>query len=280
MKGRVAASLDLLFSKLMIIIFNLCFLKLIFIPYIIIIFFPPSHYTTVFTTFSTTFSQDTCGSIGNSNENALSAERGRMFYLNTANPAPCTGNVTSWRVCYYGPNQQDIDEDELFSYWATYAVYRKMGSGADEHYEQVSQLFSAVTATNNLVRIDSTGTTDGVIRRQGFTCYDDTITAPLTVQAGDVVGACVFNPTNGNFFTRRQLDVVGRVDGESLLQMGSGGCSTTALPTEIRASQLSTADSRRLHIYANIGIHLSCACQDINSYIILHDFVCFQNQLW
>ena len=200
-----------------------------------------------------TLAQDTCGSIGNSNEIALAADRSRRFYLDTANPAPCTGNVTSWRVCYYGPNQQDIDNDEFFSYWATYAVYRKMGSGVDEHYQQVSQLFSAVIATNNLMQIDNNGTIDGVIRQQGFICYDDSITAPLTVQAGDIVGACVFNPTNGNFFIRSQLDVVGRVDGESLLQMGSGGCSTTALPMEIRASQLSTVNSRRLHIYANIG---------------------------
>ena len=202
--------------------------------------------------------QDTCGSIGNSNENALSAERSRSFYLNTANPAPCTGNVTYWRVCYYGPNQ-DIDSDEFFSYWATYAVYRQKGSGADERYEQVSQLFSAITATSNLVRVDSTGRTDGVIRQQGFTCYDDSITVPLIVQAGDVLGACVFNPTDGSFFTRRQLDVVGRVNGESLLRMGSGGCSIDALPTTIQASQLSTVDSRRLHLYANIGIQTSAS---------------------
>ena len=197
-----------------------------------------------------TLAQDTCGSIGNSNENVLATDRSRRFYLDTANPAPCTGSITSWRVCYYGPNQT-LDEEDHFSYWATYAVYRKIGSGADEHYKQVSQLFSAVTATNNLARIDST--VDAVIRQQGFTCYDDSITAPLTVQAGDIIGACVFNPMDGGFFTRDQLNVVGRVGGESLLRMGSGGCSTTALPMEIKASQLSTANSRRLHIYANIG---------------------------
>ena len=204
--------------------------------------------------FSTaTFAQENCGSIGNTNDNAVTAERGRSFYLNTANPAPCTGNIISWRVCYYGPGQEP-DNDEFFSYWATYAVYRKMGSGADEHYERVSQLLSAVTATNNLVRIDNTGRTDGVIRQQGFNCYDDSITAPLAVQAGDVLGACVFNPEDGNFFTRDQLDVVGRVSGESLLRMGAGDCSTTALPTTIQTSQLSTVNSRRLHIYAIIGI--------------------------
>ena len=198
-----------------------------------------------------TLAQDSCGSIGNSNETALAADRSRRFYLDTANSAPCTGNVTSWRVCYYGPNQ---GPGERFSrYWATYAVYRKMGSGADEYYEQVSQLFSAVTSAVQI--IDDSGTIDGVIRQQGFTCYDDTITAPLTVQAGDIIGACVFNPMNGNFnfFTRSQLDIVGQVSGESLLQMDSGACSITALPTNIQASQLSNVNSRRLHIYANIG---------------------------
>ena len=100
-----------------------------------------------------------------------------------------------------------------------------------------------------MVQLDRDGVGDGVIQQQGFSCYDDPVTVPLTVQVGDVLGACVFNPTNGSFFTRRQLDVVGR---ESLFQMGRGECSTTALPASIQASQLSTINSRRLHIYANI----------------------------
>ena len=155
-------------------------------------------------------------------------------------------------MCYYGPSEE-LDSDDRFSYWATYAVYRKMGSGADEHYKSVSQLFSAIKATRNLVQADRNGITDGVIQL-GFNCYDDPITMPLTVQAGDVLGACVFNPQDERSFTRRQLDVVGRANGESLLRMGSGGCSTTALPTSVQASQLSTVDTRRLHLYAKIGI--------------------------
>ena len=200
--------------------------------------------------------QDNCGYIGNSNENRLSVETTRLFYLNTANPAPCTGNITSWRVCYYGPGQNELEDDDFFSYWATYAVYRRMGSGGDESYERVSQLFSAIRATNNLVRIDFAGLTDGVIRQQGFNCYDDSIpSSGLTVQAGDVLGACIFNPVNENRLTRIQLNIVGQGGDESLLQMGAGGCSMDTLPNSIQASQLSRVDSRRLHLYANIGVH-------------------------
>ena len=128
-----------------------------------------------------------------------------------------------------------------------------MGSGVDERYEQVSQLFSAVKATRNLVQVYNNNVTNGVIQQLGFICYDDPITVPLTVQAGDVLGACVFNVTDGTFFIRRQLDVIGRVNGESLLRMDSGGCSIDALPTTIQVSQLSIVNSRRLHLYANIG---------------------------
>ena len=64
--------------------------------------------------------QDTCGPIGNSDVTAATPSRARRFYLNSADPAPCTGNITSWRVCYYGPD--DVDDDRG-TYWATYAVY-------------------------------------------------------------------------------------------------------------------------------------------------------------
>ena len=226
--------------------------------------------------------QDNCGSIGSSNEDRLSATRNQAFYLNTANPAPCTGNITSWRVCYYGPNQ-DLDSDDFRSYWATYAVYRKMGSGGDERYERVSQLFSAVRATNNLAQLDITGIVDDVIQQQGFNCYDDSVASPLTIQAEDVLGACIFDPTDENFFSRRQLDIVGQVDGEeSLLQMGTGGCSTEALPDSIQANQLSNANSRRLHLYANIGM-VPCTTDMVTETalcVLLILFTCLQSQLW
>lgn len=191
--------------------------------------------------------QDTqCGSIGNSNsESSVKARRNRNFYLDVNNPATCSGNITSWRVCYYGPDEVDEDGE----YLATYAIYRRMG--AADSYERVSETFRAVLRFTNLAAVD------GVVQEGGFWCYNDPIDigdSPLTIQIGDVLGACVFNPQGGNTF---QLDVVGdtgQQSSESLLAMNTGGCArNTPLPSSVLTNSLSNRNSRRLHIHANIG---------------------------
>ena len=182
--------------------------------------------------------------IGNNNETAATPSSAELFYLDAEHPADCTGNITSWRVCYYGPG----NVDNFGSYWATYAVYRRMESGSTLRYHLVSEMFRALRTTGNLVNFDGV---DGEIS-QGFNCYTDSIDAgesPLTIQAGDIVGACVFDPDG----FRLQLDVVGEASGESLLQMGAAGCSREDIPSDISANQLSPLNSRRLYVYADIG---------------------------
>ena len=180
----------------------------------------------------------------------------QMFYLNTANPAPCNGNITSWRVCYYGPNNV-----QFASYWATYAVYRRVGSGSNERYEKVSGFYRAVTANRLLSIIDVTNTVDGEIQQGSFTCYDDYIDngdSPITIQAGDVLGACIFDPMDGTTFGRFPLNIVGQSStGQYLSRMSSSTCTREMLPTTIPSNQLSTINSRRLHLYANIGETIS-----------------------
>ena len=196
--------------------------------------------------------QESCSPIGNKDETAATPSRDQGFYLNTAYPAPCTGNITSWRVCYYGPN----NVAELSSYWATYAVYRRMGSDDDVRYERVSEMFRATRAVSVYVRAPGV---DGEIVEDDFICYVDSIdtgNSPPTVQAGDILGACVFDPENIRGLlgvNRLQLDIVGVASGQSLLQMGTTGCTTEAIPLNIPANQLSTQNSRRLHLYADIG---------------------------
>ena len=181
-----------------------------------------------------------------------------MFYLNTANPAPCTGNITSWRVCYY----QSTSTRSFRSHWATYAVYRKTGSGIAEQYQRVSDVYRAVRITGALLNIIANHSRVAVVDGEvldGFVCYNDLIDvggSPLIVQAGDVLGACVFDPIELGRVMNKQLDIVGEVNGESLLAMPSNdaGCNQDTLPSTIPASQLSIINARRLHLYANIGM--------------------------
>ena len=199
--------------------------------------------------------QESCGPIGNGDETAASPSRAQRFYLNTADPAPCTGNITSWRVCYYGPD----NVDDRGSYWATYAVYRRRRNSdiGNFSYERVSEMFRAI---RTVVRYTTADIVDGEIVEGGFNCYNDSIdtgNSPLTVQAGDILSACVFDPENLAFVVNRlQLDIVGESEssGQSLLQMDTTGCTTEAIPSNIPANELSTQNSRTLHLYANIGI--------------------------
>ena len=189
-----------------------------------------------------------CGSVGNSDQRELNGRTDRRFYLDVDNPATCTGTVTSWRVCYYGPNDLRTG-----SYWATYAVYRRMGSSGNERYERVSQMFSAVRATSSLLGNDEV---DGLVQEDNYVCYDDLINSgdsPVTIQFGDVMGACVFNPSNAPGNNRRQLDIVGQTGGSSLLEMSDDGCTVEAIPSNIPTNQLSNSNNRRLHLFANIG---------------------------
>ena len=160
-------------------------------------------------------------------------------------------------MCYYGPNTANL----LTNVWATFAVYRKIGLGSFEHYERVSKVLHAIRANPFIARFETAGQVDGKIQAGGFNCYSNSLdasTSLLTVQAGDVLGACVFDPedimiSSLIIIARHQLDIVGQISGESLLGMGTSGCTIDALPTSIAANQLLPYHSRRLHLYADIG---------------------------
>ena len=176
--------------------------------------------------------------------------------MNTANPAPCAGNITSWRICYYGPSS--VNQNSRVSYTSTYAVYRRMDSGGDVRYQRVGDTFRAIVTTTSLGSDDpSRSTIDAIVQQNGFNCFNDTnsLNLPLSVQAGDFVGACIFDPPGVPFnFFQDQLDFVGRGGEESLLEMSNvDGCSVDSLPSSVQDDDLSTVDNRRLHIYADIG---------------------------
>ena len=72
------------------------------------------------------------------------------------------------------------------------------------------------------------------------------------IEAGDLVGACIYDLPQTN---RKQMDIVGQANGYSLMQMSAGSqieCGDNSMPSSISSSQLSTIDSRILHLYATI----------------------------
>ena len=188
-------------------------------------------------------SGQTC-TIGRNDESAGNVRTDQRFYLDVNNPATCNGTITNWTVCYYGRSDSG-------SYWATYAVYRRMGSGDDEYYEKVSELFRAVKATPGIA-----DDADGLIQ-EDFNCYTDSIDtgdSPLTIQAGDIVGTCVFDPQNTDEFDRHQLNIVTDVPGESLMRNNINvDCTVDDIPSSILQGDLRRQNNRRLHIYANIA---------------------------
>ena len=110
--------------------------------------------------------QERCGSIGTSNEAAAMPSRVQFFYLNTANPANCTGNITSWRVCYYGPDTIDA----MGEYWATYVIYQRMVSDDKRIvYMCVSKMFRAIRSVASVTIYPRV---DGEITQGGFNSID------------------------------------------------------------------------------------------------------------
>ena len=190
-------------------------------------------------------SGQTC-TIGRNDDSAGDVRTNQRFYLDVNNPATYNGTITNWTVCYYG-------RSGLGSFWATYSVYQTVSSGGEESYERVSELFRAVRTT--------LGFGDGV-NEMGFNCYTDVIPvdvgdSPLPIHAGDIIGACVFDPDDD---LRQQLNIVGEVrgTGESLMRVDVGGesdevsCTIDAIPSDISRSILQEQNNRRLHIYTNI----------------------------
>ena len=83
-----------------------------------------------------------------------------------------------------------------------------------------------------------------------FSCADYTPNEPFIVEAGDIVGACVFNPSGGS---NEQLDIVGNrlTSLGILMRTGDNGCDINAVPSSINSASLEDSSTLALHLYAN-----------------------------
>ena len=167
--------------------------------------------------------------IGTNNERGFTAERDGRFYLNTDDPAPCNGTINGWRYCFYNPGSIR----NHFDYRATFAVYRAVG----KDYQRVS----------NVTTVSWLGS--DINRSQSFNCYNVSVNS-FTVQAGDIVAACIYNPSGT---LPRQLDLVSQdVAGHFLMTNNADQCRENSLSPVVSNNLLSTINSRILHLYAII----------------------------
>ncbi len=176
----------------------------------------------------------TCGDIG-TNAQEFTESREQKFFLNTQDPAPCDGTIDQFEYCYYRTDQI-FTARHLF----TFAVYRETSPGSNT-YSPISDPFN-------------TGTTFRNHGEDTFTCITFQAGQILQVQAGDMLGACIYDPPNGFLSNRVQLDVVGQQAGSDQYLMSAtdnSGCNNSAVPNFV--SGLSRADSFVLHVYASIG---------------------------
>ena len=171
--------------------------------------------------------------IGTNSETAYTADRNTSFYLNTADPAPCNGTINKWRYCFYNPD--NIANGR--TYITTFAAYRATATG----YQRVSNVNVVPWSGSDINALS-----------QNFNCFNINI-SDFTIEAGDIVGGCVYDPASGGGSTR-QLDIVGQnAAGYSLMQMSDvSQCTQNSLPLSISSSQLFILNSRILHVYASI----------------------------
>ena len=159
--------------------------------------------------------------------------RRNALFLNIGDPAICSGNINSFKYCYYSPG------DSAPSYSFKFAVYRESSSNSGS-YNNISPVF-VVQRTSSDVATELGGS--------GFVCVDFTVNDPVPVNTGDVLGACIFDPSGNTL----QLDIVGNADAGTsmLLRHENNGCSSGSLSPTVTPPD--TVGNRLLHLYANIG---------------------------
>ena len=120
------------------------------------------------------------------------------YYLNTAEPAQCSGIILSVDYCYYGPSQYSNN----LAWSAGMALYR---SQADGSYRRVSGVITlSKRAPSN--QLSSNPKTDLLLN---FNCDTYALNSIVHVQEGDVFGALVLQDQEIPFTGVAGLDLLG-----------------------------------------------------------------------
>ncbi len=192
----------------------------------------------------------TVGRVGSTRTGNMNNRERNQFFIDRGNRANCSGMITSLSYCFHRP---PLTANE---YLTTVAVYRPASTNTNENVFTV--VSSPITIQKSATDLEAElNTTD-------FTCSVFNLPQPVTMETGDVLGACVFDPddtTNG--VTTFRLDIVSIAAGgsENVVRTNTqpdipAGCSNTTVPGSFDRSGTGNraGTDRSLHLWANIGI--------------------------
>ena len=197
-----------------------------------------------------------CGTVGRVGSTRTGDNRAQNeFYINRGNRAGCAGMITSLSYCFHRP---PLTASSANQYLTTVAVYRPASTNVNENMFTLVSLPVTIQKSATELQTELSGDTDN------FVCSKLTLDQPVSVLAGDVLGACVFNPPDSNGVTYR-LDIVSEGNNEDLVRTSTNpgiptGCGANVVPGSFVVGPSGTgrtSGSRSLHLWANIG-KLSC----------------------
>ena len=189
-----------------------------------------------------------CGTVGHDLQSSQTKLTNLRFYLNTQNPAPCSGIVTTWEYCYYQPDSSlTVNEFQV-----PFGIYRLNGS----NYQLVSEIVLISISSSNI------GTSP-------FTCQTFNTSSVTTIQKDDIIGACIHDAVTGNSNAARaeaHLNLAGdNADGYSVhtadtsnrrCDKGINNNEIVTVPASVSESVLTNRNSTILHLFAHIGKYI------------------------
>ena len=175
-----------------------------------------------------------CASFGN-NLTRANPSTARRLFANVSGPLMCTGNATSWNVCYY---QSMTDYKDTQTYLG---VYRSAGANSTQ--------YNIVEGSSYLVTVDGTQVPTGA-----YVCTNFSVSMRYTVYPGDILVACVRDPDGG------KLGVAATVPGAVVRRHNVfGGCSSLPTsPIDLSPTSVTYAVLNDITLHIRLGKQVLC----------------------
>jgi hypothetical protein len=206
--------------------------------HIICSIFTKTLYCTVHQSFTQAQSSPDYPIIGSNDSTPAIAFNFEGFYLNTLRPAPSNGTITTIEYCYYGRRDNSVR-----IYQSLVAVYRRATRGT------VNRVSDTIQITK---RLPSDNVPPADVLLLGFNCDYLELNQNISVIAGDLIGACIYDDSD-----TETLNLVSETESGEFLPVDSANnadCNSGTLPRRIDEDTLEDTMRRvRLHLFAEIG---------------------------